>query len=144
MTSVKDDSVGEPHVLQLLDPVLQHFRDLVAGEDWRGLRASHFRMMSAVPARGITITELADRLGMTKQGCGQFATGMVELGLLSSAADPADGRARVVSLTPAGHRTIRRFEQRVAEVERDWAAAVGPRRYATFRAVLAELPKVGG
>lgn len=140
MTLVKDEPVGESHVLALLDPLLHHFRHLIASEGWGGLRASHFRMMGAVPPQGISITELADRLGMTKQGCGQFATGMVELGLLRSDPDPADRRTRVVRLTAAGRRTIRRFERRVAEVEREWAGVVGPRRYATFRAVLSELP----
>lgn len=142
MTSVKGQP---PHVLALMGGILGHFRGLVAQEDWgRALRASHFRVLAQVPVDGITITELAQRLGMTKQGCGQFVTGMVEMGLLADAKDPQDGRVRLVTPTAEGLRTHERFERRVAEVEADWAQSVGPRRYATFRAVLAELSGPAG
>jgi len=128
-----------------MDGVLKHFRDLVAHEDWGApLRSSHFRVLSQVPPEGITITELADRLGMTKQGCGQFVTGMVELGLVANGADPGDRRVRLVTLTPSGRSTRERFERRVAAVEQEWSEKVGPRRYATFRAVLAEVAADAG
>ncbi len=143
MTAVKEDS-AHPHVLALMGGVMGHFRAIVAHEDWGGLRSSHFRVLGHVPREGITITELAERLGMTKQGCGQFVTGMVDLGLVSTTTDPADRRVRVVTLTTEGRRTNGRFERRVARVEREWAEVVGPRRYATFRAVLAELTAAGG
>ena len=140
MSSVKGVSGADRHILGLVGSVIEHFRDIVAAEDWGGLRASHFRVLGHIPQEGITITDLAQRLSMTKQGCGQFVTSMVELGLLDTAADPSDRRARVVSVTPAGQRVNERFERRVALVEQEWAQAVGPRRYATFRAVLGELP----
>jgi DNA-binding MarR family transcriptional regulator len=146
MTRVKGQSPKDAHVLALMGGVLEHFRDLVAQEDWgRPLRTSHFRLLGQVPAEGITVTDLAERLGVTKQGCGQLVTGMVEMGLVVDGKDPRDGRVRLVTLTPEGRRTRQRFEQRVAEAERAWADAVGPRRYATFRAVLHELAgSVGG
>lgn len=139
MTRVKGAVGPDAHVLALTGLVLEHFRDLVAEEDWGGLRSSHFRVLGHVPGEGVTITELADRLGMTKQGCGQFVTGMVELGLVETGQDPGDRRVRLVTLTEQGRRMNERFERRVAEVEQEWAQRVGPRRYATFRAVLAEL-----
>jgi DNA-binding MarR family transcriptional regulator len=144
MSLVKDEAADDPHVLALLDAVMGRFRRIVATEEWGGLRASHFRVLGHVPGGGITITDLAERLGMTKQGCGQFVSGMVDLGLLRTSQDPDDGRARVVTLTSAGRRMNERFERRVALVEQEWADAVGSRRYATFRAVLAQLPGTDG
>lgn len=108
------------------------------------MRASHFRVLGHVPEGGITITELAERLGMTKQGCGQLVAGMVDLGLLRTTQDPDDGRVRVVTLTAAGRRMNERFERRVAQVEQERSDAVGSRRYATCRAVLAQLPGTDG
>ncbi|KRE53909.1 MarR family winged helix-turn-helix transcriptional regulator [Phycicoccus sp. Soil748] len=140
MTRVKGQDGADAHVLELMGGVLGHFRALVAHEDWgHPLRSSHLRVLGQVPDEGIAITDLSERLGMTKQGCGQLVTGMVELGLVGDGKDPRDGRVRLVTLTPQGRRTLERFEQRVAETERAWAGAVGPRRYATFRAVLREL-----
>ena len=139
MTSVKDDSVGEPHVLQLLDPVLQHFRDLVAGEDWRGLRASHFRMMSAVPARGITITELADRVGMTKQAIGQFVTTLVDSGHLVTEEDPQDRRLRIVRRTRRGDEVTQELAHMLDGLEQRWAERVGAKRYGQFRQTMEEI-----
>ncbi len=57
-----------------------------AAEDWGGLRQSHFRVISAVTPEGISVTDLGERVGMSKQGCGQFVTMLVEAGQLSGRA----------------------------------------------------------
>ena len=108
-------------------------------EDWKGLRQSHFRVISSVPPGGVSITELGELLGMSKQGCGQFVTQLVDSGHLAVAPDPADRRTRIVKRTAAGNRTIRAVTRRIRRIEADWAARVGAERYAAFRSVLDEL-----
>jgi DNA-binding MarR family transcriptional regulator len=110
-----------------------------AAEDWGGLRQSHFRMISSVPPDGISVTELAERVGMTKQGCGQFVTSLVGSGHLRVEQDPADGRVRLVRRTPKGARTMAAVTERILAIEEGWAAQVGERRYRTFRRVLEQL-----
>jgi DNA-binding MarR family transcriptional regulator len=110
-----------------------------ADEDWGGLRQSHFRVLSSVPAEGISVTDLAERLGMTKQGCGQFVSSLVASGHLRVTQDPADRRVRLVRRTAKGGRTVAAFTERILAIEEDWAAQVGERRYRTFRRVLEEL-----
>ncbi len=140
MTSVNpfvpDDAAHAPLLMGL---VLRGVQQVFAAEDWKGLRTSHFRVISAVPPGGISITELGDRVGMSKQGCGQFVTQLTESGHLRVQRDPGDGRTRIVRRTAHGTRTVRRVTARNLELEREWADQVGPARYRTFRGVLEEL-----
>ena len=75
MTSVKGFPAEELHVPLLMGLLFREVRDVYAAEDWDGLRQSHFRVISSVPPEGISVTDLGERVGMTKQGCGQFVTG---------------------------------------------------------------------
>jgi DNA-binding MarR family transcriptional regulator len=129
----------EQHAPMLMGLLLNQVRLAFAAEDWGGLRQSHFRMITSVPPEGISITELGDRVGMTKQGCGQFVRRLVDTGHLKVDTDPADRRTRIVRRTSLGHRTVRKVSARIARIEADWAEQVGARRYATFRRVLGDL-----
>jgi DNA-binding MarR family transcriptional regulator len=145
MTSVKGNSKNTPaaaaddHAVVLMGRLMRHVRDTFAAEDWAGLRQSHFRLMHEVPPEGISITDLADRLGMTKQASGQFVTSLAGTGHLDVRQDPADGRVRVVVRTPLGDRTMKAVSARILRIERAWARTVGVERYAGFREVLQEL-----
>ncbi|QKE84192.1 MarR family transcriptional regulator [Arthrobacter sp. NEB 688] len=124
---------------ELLGRLFGRLRSEVAGLLGSGLRFSHVRVLDAVPAEGASVTSLADRLGMTKQGCGQFVTQLTAAGLVTREAEPGDRRVRRVRLTPEGARLLGRAREAMAQAEQDFAAEVGPRRYATFRRVLEEL-----
>lgn len=123
--------------------LLREVRDVFAAEDWQRLRQSHFRVISSVPADGISITDLGDRVGMTKQGCGQFVAHLVETGHLRVERPAADRRSRIVHRTDAGNRVIKQVTARNLELEQVWAERVGSDRYAVFRAVLQELATGG-
>lgn len=145
MTSVKGVSrrpvpaAGEPHFAELAGELMNVIRQTFAAEDWQGLRQSHFRLLSFVPPEGISVTDLAVRLGMTKQGCGQFVQQLTGSGHLEVRADPDDRRVRLVARTPLGDETLRAVQARILRIERGWARRVGRERYAAFRAVLREL-----
>jgi DNA-binding MarR family transcriptional regulator len=136
MASVKHDlPAAEQHVAMLLGKLMVRTR-------WKpeeGLRMSHLRVLSGVPPTGTTITDLAERVGMTKQGAGQFVTQLVDLGHLRMDVDPSDARARLVQRTGTGDELIAETVRRHAEMERTWAEEVGAERYAAFRSVLEEL-----
>jgi DNA-binding MarR family transcriptional regulator len=140
MTSVNSVvALEEQHAPMLMGFLLNQVRVTFAAEDWGGLRQSHLRVMTCVPTGGISITELGDRVGMTKQGCGQFVSHLVGTGHLRVERDPGDRRTRIVKRTALGNRTVRRATARILEVEQEWATQVGVKRYATFRRVLTEL-----
>ena len=128
-----------PHVAVLLGETLDAIRQIFRTEDWGGLRQSHFRLLTLIPDEGISVTDLAARLGMTKQGCGQFVTLLTQGGQLQTGPDVHDRRVRMVRRTPVGDRVVAAVNQRIQRIEEDWAEHVGPQRYATFRAVMHDL-----
>lgn len=127
----------ERHVLHALGDLMDGLRRVLATED--GLRPSHHRVLGHVPRAGVSVTDLAVAVGMTKQGVGQFVSQLTDSGHLRTATDPRDGRAKLVRRTPKGTASVRRLGRRLAELEAEWADQVGDRRYATFRQVLEEL-----
>lgn len=118
---------------------MAQIREIFAAEDWHGLRQSHFRLLSMLPEQGVSITDLGELLGMTKQGCGQFVSFLADAGYLLVTENPDDRRARIVQRTTSGDRMVQAIDERIYRIERQWAEQVGPRRYATFRRVLLEL-----
>lgn len=140
MTSVKPVfRPDELHVPLLMGLLFREVHGVFAAEDWGGLRQSHFRVLAAVPEGGISVTDLGQWVGMTKQGCGQFVTRLVETGHLATEPDPDDRRVRLVRRTPQGDKTVAAVTARNLEIEAEWARIVGERRYRTFRRVLEEL-----
>lgn len=140
MVSVKKEiPAAERHVAVLVGGVMLDVRNAFDPEEWDGLRQSHFRVIASVPAEGISVTDLAERVHMTKQGCGQFVTQLVASGHLVTEASATDGRVRLVRRTPRGERNVVDVTRRMGEVEDRWRDLVGERRYATFRAVLEEI-----
>jgi DNA-binding MarR family transcriptional regulator len=130
---------SERHVLLALGHLMSESRELVLTEGEPGLRPSHHRVIGHVPPEGITITDLADRVGMTKQGIGQFVTQLAESGHLAVTLNPEDRRIRVVRRTAEGDAAARRLAGLMDRLEQTWAERVGERRYAEFRAVLDDL-----
>ena len=140
MSSVKRTFPGEERqVAMLMGLLLREVSSTFAAENWDGLRQSHFRVITSVPTEGISVTDLAERVGMTKQGCGQFVTSLVGSGHLRVEPEPTDRRVRRVRRTTKGERTIAAVTQRVLRIEQDWADRVGERRYRAFRTVLEDL-----
>jgi DNA-binding MarR family transcriptional regulator len=132
-------SLDQRHVLHALGHLMTESRALVLARGEPGLRPSHYRVIGHVPPEGITVTELAVRVGMTKQGIGQFVTQLTESGHLTVDRDEDDRRIRVVRRTPKGEESVRRLSELLDGLETDWANRVGTRRYDEFRATLDEL-----
>jgi DNA-binding MarR family transcriptional regulator len=128
--------------MQVLGNLMTESRHLIAGKGEPGLRASHHRVLGHVPPEGITVTELAERVGMTKQGIGQFVTQLTESGHLAVAASQDDRRVRIINRTAKGDASVRRLAALLEELEADWANRVGTKRYDEFRRTLDELAEL--
>lgn len=130
---------AEAHVIALAGRLLEVARQTLLARDWDGLRPSHFRLLSLVPAEGATITELAGVLFMTKQGVGQFVTQLQGTGHLEVTPDAADRRRRVVRRTVSGDQLVSDVSRTIAAIEQHWQQQVGSDRYRVFRDVLQEI-----
>lgn len=108
------------------------------------LRGSHGRLLALIPEKGIRPSEIASDAWITKQAVGVRLREMEELGWVRTEPDPTDGRAVVVKRTAKGTRIRTAAHEAIARMEAEWAEAVGPDRYATFRAVVDELGTTDG
>ena len=66
------------------------------------LRQAHTQLLPHLGRGGIRATELARRVGISKQATGVLLEDMLGWGVVERIPDPADGRAQLVRLTPAG------------------------------------------
>jgi DNA-binding MarR family transcriptional regulator len=129
----------ERHVLSVLGDLMTESRAFILDRGESGLRASHHRVIGNVPPEGITQTELADRVGMTKQGIGQFVNQLVDSGHLRVDARPGDRRVRLVHRTAKGDASVRGLAGLLDQLEETWAKRVGKARYREFRRTLEEI-----
>lgn len=107
------------------------------------LRGSHNRLLDLVAEGGSRPSALTAGAWISKQAVGQRLRELERRGLVSFAADPADGRSVIVRRTEAGDQVRRLARRALAAMEQAWADAVGAERYATFRHVLDELGSPG-
>ena len=69
---------------------------------------------------GTRLTELATRAGMTHQSMSELVAILEGRGYLERRPDPADGRARLVCLTPEGKKLARSARAEIAAIEGEW------------------------
>jgi len=84
-------------------------RHVVEGLHARGypdLRSTHTTLLSNINLAGSTVTEAAERAGITKQAMGRLATELEEARYITVRGNPADARARILHLTKSGMRLM--------------------------------------
>lgn len=92
-----------------------------------------FRALAAGP---MTVSALAQRLDITKQGAGQLVEDMERRGYLHRQPDPQDRRARLVALSPHGEQALRAARRFHRRYERNLVRRHGAEAVATLRALL--------
>ncbi|MFD5036127.1 MarR family winged helix-turn-helix transcriptional regulator [Streptomyces sp. NPDC058377] len=88
---------------------------------------------------GARVTEIAERLGSTKQTVGPLVDELVARGYLHRRRDPADARAKIVDFTPGGTTAVEAARRSAENIDRPWADRIGDRRLDECRAALWEL-----
>jgi DNA-binding MarR family transcriptional regulator len=142
MKSVKENFPD--HAMALLAEVTEAFRRDVqealatvrVPPTVRALRGSQIRLLQLTPHEGMRATDLAARVGMTKQALGEFATELERLGLLESVHDPTDRRVRIWRPTARGIEAAEAGDRVVGTVERAWRRRIGAREWDALRATL--------
>jgi DNA-binding MarR family transcriptional regulator len=99
-------------------------REMVArGHDWygdaRGAVATH------LDPRGMSQSELAARMGLTKQAVQQLLDGLEADGVIRREPDPNDGRSKRVVYTAKGLAALRDGVEVKRAIERDYRARLG-------------------
>src|SRR6185369_13968172 len=95
-------------------------RHVVEGLNARGyadLRSTHTTLLSNIDLAGSSVTEAADRAGITKQAMGRLASELEDAGYIWIETDPADARVRMIRFTTKGNRLMRDSFDVMAELE---------------------------
>jgi DNA-binding MarR family transcriptional regulator len=103
------------------------------------LRQAHLLIFRFDGIEGATTAALAAHAGMTKQSMHELVTHLERHGYLVREADPADTRARLLRLTPAGRALERDVHRAIATVLRSWQERLGPERFDALWSILREL-----
>jgi DNA-binding MarR family transcriptional regulator len=96
-------------------------------------------LLQQLHPEGLRVTELASLAQMTKQSMGALVDYLEELGYIERVADPSDGRAWLIRLTPRGREVEQVARAAIAELETEWAQYLGNERFATLYSALQDL-----
>jgi DNA-binding MarR family transcriptional regulator len=117
------------------------------------IRPAHNAIFQWLPEDGARVTELAARIGATKQAVGYLVDYLETHGFLERIADPRDGRAFLVRRTQKGWLVNQTARRLVEEIQDDWAERIGHERMVDLRELLGDLvlalgvsyaPRIGG
>jgi DNA-binding MarR family transcriptional regulator len=84
------------------------------------LRASHGRLFENLDPQGTRLSDLAARARVTHQSMSELYASLEKGGYVERRPDPADGRAKLVCLTPLGRRMLRFAVGEIATIETAW------------------------
>ena len=101
------------------------------------LRPAHTRLFPHIDQQGTRLTELARRLGVTKQAAGQLVADLEELAVLERVDDPADGRAKLVRFTEQGLKSLHHGLAVLRGIEAQLEAALGKTKMRQLHEALA-------
>lgn len=114
----------------------------LAAAGFDDITSAQARVFQRIGPRGSRLTELAQAAQMTKQAAG-FLVGQLErAGYVERVADPSDGRARLIRITPRGTQTIQISAAVIADIEAEWTEHVGRENIDQLRQTLSALRQI--
>lgn len=105
----------------------------------RPVRVAHTALLPHIDLEGTRLTDLAKRLGVTKQAAGQLVDELVALGMLERAPDPVDARAKLVRFSKRGRQGLFDGIEILRELEEEIRARVGTSKMRVFHEVLSAI-----
>lgn len=116
---------------------------LLAGRGYPDARPVHGFTLQAVGS-GATASEVAARLGVTKQAAARTIAILEEAGYVARTGDPQDARRVIVARTSRGEGLLTESARAFAEVVGQWEARVGPGRLDALHLTLTRLAGATG
>ena len=100
------------------------------------------RLMMGIDTDGTRLSVLAARAQVAKQTATALVDKLERAGYVERVPDPADGRARLVRLTPRAIAVVPHARAEEDRIEQEWADHLGPERMAQLRGALEALREV--
>jgi DNA-binding MarR family transcriptional regulator len=143
LTAEQIDELNQRHIGRLL---LRAQRDFslraiakLRERGHAGLGLTHTGVLAHMDSAGTRITTLAERSGITKQAIGRVVGELEDSGYIVRVADPADGRATLITYTPTGWQFLQDSYWIKREIEAEYTALLGEEGMENLRALLATL-----
>jgi DNA-binding MarR family transcriptional regulator len=103
------------------------------------LRLPHIAVLQFPGPDGVRPGTLAERASMSKQAMNQLLGSLETLGYISRSDEPGHGRTRIVRFTKRGRAAFLKIVDILQDVEREWSAELGQKRFAELKALLARV-----
>ena len=134
---------GPPLIGALLrapwEAVRRRMLDRLHEQGFDDLDAPHLNVFLYPGPQGRRPSELAASMGVSKQALNYLLGELERLGYLERGADPDDRRSRRIVLTRRGELAGETMRDAVVELEREWEARLGRKRFTVLRDLLREL-----
>src|SRR3954451_17107614 len=141
-----DDPAGGPPVGVLLfipyRAMEQRVFRALAEAGFDDFTPAQARVMQRIGPDGTRLTELAEAAQVTKQTASYLVDQLERTGYVRRTPDPTDARARLVRIAERGAAAQPVADAAVAEVEAEWRARVGERRWRQLREALTALREI--
>ncbi len=102
-------------------------------------KANHSAVLAQIEPGGSRLTKLAAGANMTPQSMGVIVDELEELGYVVRRPDPADRRAKLVTLTARGRRAVAAGEETVSGLEEELVQVLGERGARQLRGLLLKI-----
>jgi DNA-binding MarR family transcriptional regulator len=112
-------------------------RESLEASGWPPITPAQSMVFANLAPGGSTATELAARIGVTRQAVQQTVAGLVRDGLLEAADPGADRRERAVRLTPLGTQNVAAALRVFSDLEATLEERLGARAVRALRETLA-------
>ena len=134
---------GPPLIGALLrlpwEAVQQRMLERLHESGFGDVEPAHLNVFQYPGPQGARPTDLASRLGISKQALNYLLGELERLGYLERRPDPDDQRSKRIALTSRGISAVGVIREAVADVETSWADQLGPRRFSQLRRLLLDL-----
>jgi DNA-binding MarR family transcriptional regulator len=100
------------------------------------LRLPHMAVLQFPGPDGVRPGTLAARAGVSKQAMNQLLRSLETSGYIVRSNGADRGRARIVRLTKRGHAAYAKIHEILRDVEREWSAELGSKRFIRLKGLL--------
>ena len=100
------------------------------------LTSAQSLLFATLPVEGARQSDLAHRLGVSRQAVNELVGGLEQQGLVEVVPDPDSGRAKLVRPTTQGRESIEVALETFAQLEAELRARIGDRRVDQLRGAL--------
>jgi DNA-binding MarR family transcriptional regulator len=118
--------------------ILQAIRD--AGFD--DVTLAQARVFQRIAPRGSRLTDLAEQAQMTKQSAAGLVDELERMRYVRRVPDPDDRRARLIQIDERGKLAARAAQAAHDEIQAEWRARLGARRFGRLRETLEDLREI--